>query len=89
MNDLISDQNYQPEKAASLASEISLSIKSKVKDIVSERYKLIVHTTIGEKRNEVQLASRCLWGSNDSHVSHKFQNKDIFAVSIVFACYYD
>ncbi|CAD5126129.1 unnamed protein product [Dimorphilus gyrociliatus] len=90
MTDLISNNDYQADKAASLATEISLSIKSKVKDIVSERYKLIVHTTIGEKRNQGQMASRCLWGpSNDSYVSHKYENKTIVAVSIVFACYYD
>lgn len=70
---------------------LSFNIKSKMKDLVSDRYKLIVNcTAIESKYQGAIVATRCLWDSiNDVCINVKeHQNNYTFVVNF-FAIYHE
>ncbi|KAI9190756.1 Tctex-1 family-domain-containing protein [Polychytrium aggregatum] len=56
-----------------------------------ERYKFVVDVTIGEFKGQgIRVASRAVWdATTDSYASASFRNATLFAVAMVFGCYYE
>ncbi|XP_050402182.1 dynein light chain Tctex-type 5-B [Patella vulgata] len=82
---------YSSGECSSISKTIADEIKSAVKDLNFERYKIISQVTIGEKKDQgVRVGSRFLWDADrDNYASFSFENRSIFATGIVFAVYYE
>ncbi|KAJ3052041.1 hypothetical protein HK097_006953 [Rhizophlyctis rosea] len=82
---------YDPDKVTELSKHISNEILAAVKKLDFDRYKLVVEVTIGEFKGQgIRVASRAVWDTaTDSYASAHFKNATLFAVAIVFGCYYE
>mmetsp|Transcript_54219 Transcript_54219/g.86188 ORF Transcript_54219/g.86188 Transcript_54219/m.86188 type:complete len:134 (-) Transcript_54219:173-574(-) len=91
MNDYFKDKEYSPEEAKSWTLELSNDIKAAVKELNIPRYKIIVQVVIGEQASQgVRVASKCLWDvSSDNWASYTYTSQSIFAVGMVFGCYFE
>jgi len=91
MNEYLRDKEYSAEDAKVWTLELSNDIKTAVKELAIPRYKLIVQVVIGEQASQgVRVASKCLWDvSADNWASYTFNNQSIFAVGMVFGCYFE
>mmetsp|Transcript_130264 Transcript_130264/g.324790 ORF Transcript_130264/g.324790 Transcript_130264/m.324790 type:complete len:127 (-) Transcript_130264:358-738(-) len=91
MNDYLKDKEYYPEDAKMWTLDLSNEIKAAVKELNNPRYKIIVQVVIGEQASQgIRVASKCLWDtSSDNWASYTFQNNSLFAVGMVFGCYYE
>lgn len=69
---------------------ISDKIKTHIKNLGYERYKVVVEVVIGEQRGEgVRMGTRCLWDSDtDSYASDVFMNDSLFCCAAAFGIYY-
>merc|ERR1712039_314674 len=91
MNEYFKDKEYSAEEAKQWTLELSNDIKTAVKELAIPRYKIIVQVVIGEQASQgIRVASKCLWDVNsDNWASYTFQNQSLFAVGMVFGCYYE
>ncbi|KAI8619960.1 Tctex-1 family-domain-containing protein [Chytriomyces sp. MP71] len=82
---------FDPNKIADLSAKIGNEILAGVKKLEYDRYKIVVDVTIGEFKGQgIRVASRCLWDTTtDTYTSASFKNASLFAVAIVFGCYYE
>ncbi|KAJ3195391.1 Tctex1 domain-containing protein 3 [Irineochytrium annulatum] len=82
---------YDAEKVPDISMKLANEILAAIKKLEYDRYKFVVDITIGEFKGQgIRVASRCLWDtSTDSFASASFRNGTLFAVAIVFACYYE
>eukprot|EP00811_Abedinium_folium_P002727 NODE_12504_length_1221_cov_4.188300.p2 GENE.NODE_12504_length_1221_cov_4.188300~~NODE_12504_length_1221_cov_4.188300.p2 ORF type:complete len:129 (+),score=34.76 NODE_12504_length_1221_cov_4.188300:104-490(+) len=91
MDDYLKDKEYWHEDAKDWTLELSKDIKAAVKELRIPRYKVIVQVVIGEQGSQgIRIASKSLWDkSSDSWASYTFQSSSLFAVGMVFGCYYE
>lgn len=91
MNEYLKDKEYGAEDAKIWTLDLSNEIKAAVKELHIPRYKIIVQVVIGEHASQgIRVASKCLWDvSADNWASYTFQNQSLFAVGMVFGCYYE
>ncbi|CAE8588161.1 unnamed protein product, partial [Polarella glacialis] len=91
MEDYLKDKEYGAEDAKIWTLDLSNEIKAAVKELNVPRYKIIVQVVIGEQASQgIRVASKCLWDvSSDNWASYTFQNQSLFAVGMVFGCYYE
>lgn len=82
---------YDPAKCALLSKELSEKILHEIRNLISQRYKLVLHVSIGQNLNQdIRCASRCLWDANyDSYVSVNYKTNNLFAVATLFAVYFE
>ncbi|KAJ3023333.1 Tctex1 domain-containing protein 3 [Thoreauomyces humboldtii] len=82
---------YDGEKVPILCQSISNEILANVKKLDYDRYKYVVDVTIGEFKGQgIRVASRAVWDTTtDSYASSSFKNATLFAVAMVFGCYYE
>lgn len=80
---------YSSERARRIAAPISEEIKSAVKTLGFERYKLVCVVHIGSlNEQDLRIASRCLWDDKfDRVASSSFCNETLFACASVFGVY--
>lgn len=88
----MADEKYNHDKALSLSKEISDTIRDKLKDesINLKRYKIMVHTIIGEKRGQgIKIGCKCMWDStSDAAVSANWENEYTYAFVVVYCVYF-
>uniref|UniRef100_A0A7S1MDM3 Dynein light chain n=1 Tax=Alexandrium catenella TaxID=2925 RepID=A0A7S1MDM3_ALECA len=91
MNDYFKDKEYSVEEAKGWTLDVSNDIKAAVKELNIPRYKIIVQVVIGEQASQgIRVASKFLWDvTSDNWASYTFQNQSLFAVGMVFGCYYE
>ncbi|CAE7233547.1 tctex1d1-b [Symbiodinium sp. KB8] len=92
MESYLQDKEYAVEDAKAWTLDLSNEIKASVKqDLNIPRYKIIVQVVIGEQASQgIRVASKCLWDVNsDNWASYTFENQSLFAVGMVFGCYYE
>eukprot|EP00933_Yihiella_yeosuensis_P046961 TRINITY_DN4258_c1_g4_i1.p1 TRINITY_DN4258_c1_g4~~TRINITY_DN4258_c1_g4_i1.p1 ORF type:complete len:128 (-),score=31.06 TRINITY_DN4258_c1_g4_i1:283-666(-) len=91
MSEYLRDKEYLAEDAKVWTLELSNDIKAAVKELNIPRYKIIVQVVIGEQASQgIRVASKCLWDvTSDNWASYTFQNSSLFAVGLVFGCYYE
>ena len=86
------DDKYNHEKAIMLSREVSDSIRDKLKDesMNLKRYKLFVHTIIGEKKGQgIKIGCKCMWDStSDATVSANWENEYTYAFCVVYGVYF-
>jgi hypothetical protein len=94
---------YDHEKLPELIAKISNELLAEIKSILLlielnyERYKIVVQIEIGEHKGQgVKVASRCIWDTTtDTWASGNFRNVflinkgTLFAVCMVFGCYFE
>jgi hypothetical protein len=91
MAEFLGDKEYNDDDAKAWTLNLSNEIKKAVKELNMKRHKIIVQVVIGEQASQgVRVASKCLWDvSSDNWASGSFTNQSIFAVGMVFGCYYE
>ena len=87
----LKDAKYDPNDCRQLTTRISDIVKSQIKDLELERYKLVCIVHIGQLGNqEVKVGSRCLWDVKlDTYTSAEYQNTSLFAIATVFGIYFE
>ncbi|KAJ8036163.1 Tctex1 domain-containing protein 1 [Holothuria leucospilota] len=86
----LKDLRYDPIKCRQLTRDIASAILERVKEMKVPRYKFVVMVSLGSEKGNpgVQLGSRCLWNdSTDSSITVHFQNRNLFAVAIIYGLY--
>lgn len=85
------NEKYNESRCKSLACDLSVLIKSKVKEIGFPRYKIICNVVIGQCCDQgVEMASQCIWSPDTDNFScSSYRNTSLFAVAIVHAVYYE
>lgn len=92
MTDKLKDKTYAPDDAKIWTLDLCNEIKQSVRtELNIPRYNVIVQVVIGEHAGQgVRIASKCLWDVNaDNWASFSFRNQTLFAVGMVFGCYYE
>ena len=86
LEEKLSTQSYDPTICRLLCSSLSEDIKSRVKNLGMERFRLICSVSIGSISGQgVLMASRFLWNEcKDNFSTSSYQNSSLFAVAIVF-----
>ncbi|XP_037313003.2 dynein light chain Tctex-type 5-B-like [Pungitius pungitius] len=83
-------EEYEVEWSRKMTKTISEVIKSRVKELLIPRYKIVVQVTIGQLTGGIQISSRCLWdASNDTFASYSFKNSSLFGLATVYAVYFE
>lgn len=91
-----------PELTKEITNELLQGTKRKLSEVYLDRahgwlefnfdrYKFVVDVTICEAKNQgFRVASRCLWDlTTDSCASASFKNSSLFAIGVVFGCYFE
>lgn len=91
MDDYFRDREYCYEEAKEWTSELTKEIRDACKELNMKRHKIMVQVVIGEQGSQgVRVVSKSLWDVNsDNWASYVFQNNSLFAVGMVFGCYYE
>jgi len=87
----LENEKYNPELCRHMAKNLSEVVRSRVKELMLPRYKIICIVYIGELNNQtMRIASRCLWDSGaDQSSTYEFRNNSLFAVCTVFGVYHE
>ncbi|KAM9283314.1 dynein light chain Tctex-type 4 [Morus bassanus] len=82
---------YSPQGSAPLAQSLAELLRSRVKEVVPPRYKLVCHMLLGQRgQQSLLVASRALWDpKSDSFASATFSNASLFAVATVHGVYFE
>jgi len=80
-----------PEDADELTLSITDEIRASVRDLMYERYRLVVMVSVGamaEGTADATFASRCLWDASvDTFVEATVCTPLMYAVAVVYAIY--
>lgn len=70
---------------------LSRVIKAQVKELMVPRYKIVVESHTGQlNEHSLQIGSRCLWDpASDIFSSCVFKNTSLFALTSVYAAYFE
>ena len=87
----LKDEAYEPNACKQWVLTLSEIIKSRVKELEYERYKIVCVVTIGKLKDQgLRMASRCCWDPNwDTFATGSFKNKTLYAVASVWGVYYE
>lgn len=84
---------YVSNGSVSLSGKISENVKSQVKQLVGDRYKVIVEVFVYENRGQsIRIVSKCLWDENrDTYVCAEKTCDDGITtmVAVVYCIYFD
>ncbi|KFU96340.1 Tctex1 domain-containing protein 1, partial [Chaetura pelagica] len=82
---------YSPQGSAPLAQSLAELLRSRAKEVVPPRYKLVCQVLLGQQGQQSLLAaSRALWDpESDSFASATFSNASLFAVATVHGVYFE
>ncbi|KAM6305446.1 dynein light chain Tctex-type 4 [Aegotheles albertisi] len=82
---------YSPQGSAPLAQSLAELLRSRAKEVVPPRYKLVCQVLLGQQgQQSLLMASRALWDpETDSFASATFSNTSLFAVATVHGVYFE
>ncbi|NWH56634.1 TC1D4 protein, partial [Geococcyx californianus] len=82
---------YSPQGSALLAQSLAELLRSRVKEVMPLRYKVVCHVLLGQQgQQSLLVASRALWDpETDSFASTTFSNSSLFAVATVHGVYFE
>ena len=85
------DEKYNSKTCSKAACDLSIVIKSKIKEMNFPRYKIICQVFIGQMGHQsMQTASRCLWDdSTDRCTTVAYKNSSLWAVATIHAVYFE
>lgn len=86
------DEKYNHDKALLLSREVSDAVREKLKEdsFNLKRYKIMVHTIIGEKKGQgIKIGCKCMWDStSDAYCSANWENETTYAFCVVYGVYF-
>jgi len=87
--EFLTDEVYDAKRCRGLSKNLSDYILYQIKILDYERYKFTCIVNIGQNLGQdLRIVSRSLWNDQtDTHITESFQNKQLFAVAMVFAVY--
>ncbi|XP_009679269.2 LOW QUALITY PROTEIN: dynein light chain Tctex-type 4 [Struthio camelus] len=87
----LGDAAYSAQSGAPLAHSLADLLRSRAKEVVPPRYKLVCHVLLGQRgQQSLLVASRTLWDpQTDSFASATFSNASLFAVATVHGLYFE
>lgn len=87
----LSNKDYSYAGSKALTCRIAEEVKEAVKNIVSDRYKLVCHVVLGSDNGQsVHSVSRCLWNTDfDNMATFTQQHNSWFAICSVYAIDYE
>ena len=87
----LESESYDVNRCRNLSKNLSEYILYQLKILDYERYKFACIVNIGQNLGQdVRVVSRSLWNNQiDTYISESFQNKELFAVAMVFAVYHE
>ncbi|CAH1784082.1 unnamed protein product [Owenia fusiformis] len=90
LQERLATYKYTPKLAVIMSRVLTEEVRNEVKKLGFDRYKIIVHVTIGEnKAQDMRITSRCVWDpSVDTFVTSNFQNSEVFCTTTVYAVYF-
>ena len=82
---------YSDDAAKTLTTELTDTIKVKIKTLGFSRHKLVCHVIIGPVGGQcVRVASRCVWDEkHDDYASTSYTNSSLFAVAMAYGIYFE
>lgn len=85
----LNNKMYNAAEMNDLITDLTTSVKSRVKALKIARYKLIVFVTLGQQRlSGINFASRCCWNEKyDTYIDYSYKNGSIYAAGIVYGIY--
>lgn len=85
----LADVSYEPKVCRDLTLQISDAVKSQVKLLGFDRYKIVCVTHIGPKMGQaIRIGSMCCWDEKaDNFAECSFTNSSLFAVALIFGVY--
>lgn len=85
----LTNVSYDPNLCRDLTLQISEEVKSQVKLLGFDRYKIVCVTHIGPKTGQsIRIGSLCCWDEKaDNFAECSFINNSLFAVVLVFGVY--
>ncbi|XP_075258650.1 dynein light chain Tctex-type 5-like [Convolutriloba macropyga] len=96
MRRMLDGKDYDHEKLGELTKLIPEEVKLQAKNMLNNclggyRYKVVAHTTIGQLDNQgILVGSRCLWNTSFDHeIVASFSNRNIFAITAIYASYFE
>ena len=87
----LKDEKYDPKSCKQLVLTLSEIIKSHIKDLNYQSYKLVCVVTIGGLKDQgFRMGSRCCWDpKSDNFATGSYKNKSLFAIGSVWGVYYE
>lgn len=87
----MTDMTYDPVTLSKMTSELSDAVLSRIKTLGFKRHKFVVHVAMGNVQGQgLHVVSRCLSDDKtDGHVTVKYRNKELYALVIVYAIYFE
>ncbi|XP_020795065.1 dynein light chain Tctex-type 5-B-like isoform X2 [Boleophthalmus pectinirostris] len=84
-------ETYEAEWSRQMTKTLCDVIRSRVKELMIQRYKTVVVVNIGQLSGQgMQISSRCLWdATNDNFATYSFKNSSLFGVAIVYVVYFE
>lgn len=85
----LADVSYEPKICRDLTLQISEEVKSQVKLLGFDRYKIVCVTHIGPKMGQaIRIGNMCCWDEKaDNFAECSFINNSLFAVALIFGVY--
>ncbi|XP_033642494.1 tctex1 domain-containing protein 1-like [Asterias rubens] len=82
---------YRPENGPEIVKRLADNIKTRVKLLQYERYRLVVLIQVGQIEGlEMMINNRCVWNTEtDCYATATFQNGYIYAIATTYGIYLD
>ena len=82
-------QSFSPETSLAEVKEFADLVKTELRQLKLDRYKIIVQAFIGEQKDQgVSLVNKCFWDSEvDYCITNQYMNDQIFVVAVVYLVY--
>ena len=87
----ISGYKYDATQGKQFATALADRIRSQVRQLPFQRYKVVVQVVIGQKKGQdLRVASRCVWDMKwDRHLTITKETNDAYVTVIIFHVYTD
>lgn len=91
LEEQLKDEIYDLKSCKQYVLTLSEIIKSRVKDLCYQNYKLVCVVSIGELKDQgFRMGSRCCWDPKwDNFATGSYKNKSLFAIGTVWGLYYE
>ncbi|XP_022100266.1 tctex1 domain-containing protein 2-like [Acanthaster planci] len=91
METMLGGVQYDAQTAPELAQALTEDIKMRVKLLKYDRHKIVVHVILGSLNGQgMQTVSRSVWDHQvDNYASACYNNRTLFAVTMVHATYFE
>ena len=85
----IAGYKYDPKQGKQFSLALAERVRSQIKQLPFQRYKLIVQVTIGQKQGQdLRVVSRCLWDVKwDRHLTITKETQDAYVTVTIFLVY--